>query len=89
MSHQMVSHLPDADMQAAPAALLRAAARAREIARQTQTGVVVVRNVNKPIGRLALQAYQPVYSPRQRHLIGDRDAHSRAERSHSGARRTD
>jgi len=44
MSHQMVSHLPDADMQAAPAALLRAAARAREIARQTQTGVVVVRN---------------------------------------------
>jgi hypothetical protein len=44
MKHQMVSHLPDADMQAAPAALLRAAARAREIARQTQTGVVVVRN---------------------------------------------
>ena len=44
MSHQAVSHLPDADMQAAPAALLRAAARAREIARQTQTGLVVVRN---------------------------------------------
>ena len=44
MSHQMVSHLPDADMQAAPAALLRAATRAREIARQTQTGVVVVRD---------------------------------------------
>jgi hypothetical protein len=44
MDHQAVSYLPDADMQAAPAALLRAAARAREIARQTQTGVVVVRN---------------------------------------------
>ena len=44
MSHQMVSHLPDADMQTAPAALLRAAERAREIARQTQIGLVVVRN---------------------------------------------
>ena len=44
MSHQAVSHLPDADMQAEPVALLRAAARAREIARQTQTGLVVVRD---------------------------------------------
>jgi hypothetical protein len=42
MSEQPVSHLPDADMQAAPAALLRAARRAREIARQTGTAVVVV-----------------------------------------------
>jgi len=44
MSEQPVSHLPDADMQAAPAALLRAARRAREIARQTGTAVVVMRN---------------------------------------------
>ena len=41
---QMVSKLPDADMQAAPAALLRAARRAREIARQTNTPVVFMRD---------------------------------------------
>ena len=41
---QMVSKLPDADMQAAPAALLRAARRAREIARQTNTAVVIMRD---------------------------------------------
>ncbi len=35
MNEQPVSRLSDADMQAAPAALLRAARRAREIARQT------------------------------------------------------
>jgi len=40
----LVSKLPDADMQAAPAALLRAGRRAREIARQTNTAVVVMRN---------------------------------------------
>jgi LDH2 family malate/lactate/ureidoglycolate dehydrogenase len=39
-----VSKLPDADMQAAPKALLRAARRAREIARQTGTAIVVVRD---------------------------------------------
>lgn len=44
MSKQPVSRLQDADMQAAPAALLRAARRAREIARQTGTAVVVVRD---------------------------------------------
>lgn len=44
MKAQPVSRLPDADMQAAPAALLRAARRAREIARQTGTAVVVVRD---------------------------------------------
>lgn len=42
MSNQSVSRLPDSDMQAAPAALLRAARRAREIARQTNTAVVVM-----------------------------------------------
>lgn len=44
MNDQLVSRLPDADMQAAPKALLRAAQRAREIARQTQTSLVVMRN---------------------------------------------
>lgn len=44
MSDEMVSKLPDADMQAAPKALLRAALRAREIARQTNTPLVLVRD---------------------------------------------
>jgi hypothetical protein len=44
MNKPLVSKLPDADMQAAPAALLRAGRRAREIARQTGTGVVVMRD---------------------------------------------
>ena len=43
MTGSMVSTLPDADMQAAPKALLRAAQRAREIARQTNTRLVLVR----------------------------------------------
>ena len=38
---EQVSHLPDADMQAVPRALTRAALRAREIARQTGTELVV------------------------------------------------
>lgn len=44
MSDPLVSTLPDADMQAAPKALLRAAQRARDIARQTRTPLVVMRN---------------------------------------------
>lgn len=44
MSDSMVSTLPDADMQAAPKALLRAALRAREIARRTNTPLVLVRD---------------------------------------------
>lgn len=43
MNEPMTSRLADADMQAAPAALLRAALRARELARQTGTPLVVVR----------------------------------------------
>ena len=39
-----ISHLPDADMQAAPKAMLRAAQRAREIARQTNTPLVLIRD---------------------------------------------
>lgn len=44
MNDTMVSKLPDADMQAAPKAMLRAAQRAREIARQTNTPLVLVRD---------------------------------------------
>jgi hypothetical protein len=44
MTKPLVSKLPDADMQGAPAALLRAGQRAREIARQTGTAVVVMRD---------------------------------------------
>jgi len=39
-----VSRLPDADMQAAPAALARAALRAREVAARTGTPLVVARD---------------------------------------------
>jgi hypothetical protein len=44
MSNDLESKLPNADMQAAPRALLRAARRAREIARQTNTAIVIVRD---------------------------------------------
>jgi hypothetical protein len=44
MTPRLVSKLNDADMQAVPKALLRAARRAREIARQTGTAIVVRRN---------------------------------------------
>jgi hypothetical protein len=40
MKDPLVSKLPDSDMQAAPRALLRAALRARAVARQTQTPLV-------------------------------------------------
>lgn len=39
-----VSKLPDPDMQAAPAALMRALRRAHLIAHQTGTGVIVMRD---------------------------------------------
>lgn len=44
MTEQLISKLPDADMQAAPAALLRAAQRARDLARETGTAIVVMRD---------------------------------------------
>lgn len=44
MNPETESKLPNADMQAAPRALLRAAQRAREIARQTNTAIVIVRD---------------------------------------------
>jgi hypothetical protein len=39
-----ISRLKDADMRAAPAALVRAAQRAREIAARTGTPLIVTRN---------------------------------------------
>ena len=44
MSGVPVSKLPDDDMQAAPAALVRAGQQARELARTTGTAVVIVRD---------------------------------------------
>ena len=44
MNGDFISKLPDADMQAVPQALRRAAERAREIARQTNTPLVVMRD---------------------------------------------
>jgi hypothetical protein len=44
MKAQPISRMPDADMQAGPAALLRADRRARDIARQTGAAVVVARD---------------------------------------------
>jgi len=44
MTKPLVSKLPDADMQAAPKALQRAARRAREVARKTGTPIVVRRD---------------------------------------------
>ncbi len=44
MSNELESKLENPDMQGAPRALLRAARRAREIARQTNTPLVIVRD---------------------------------------------
>jgi hypothetical protein len=44
MSGVPVSKLPDDDMRAAPAALVRAGQQARELARKTGTAVVIVRD---------------------------------------------
>jgi F420-dependent methylenetetrahydromethanopterin dehydrogenase len=44
VSHELQSQLDDPIMQAAPRALARAAKRAREIARQTGTPLVIVRD---------------------------------------------
>ncbi|MCX8086273.1 MAG: hypothetical protein N3C63_05135 [Rhodocyclaceae bacterium] len=51
---QMSSRLPDADMQAAPAALLRAAQRARQVAARTGTPLVYRRD-----GRLIEERVEP------------------------------
>ena len=44
MTKVPVSKLPDDDMQAAPAALVRAGLAARDLARRTGTAVVIVRD---------------------------------------------
>jgi hypothetical protein len=44
MNNSMASQLTDSDMQSAPQALLRAAQRARDVARQTNTPLVLVRD---------------------------------------------
>lgn len=44
LSPRCVSHLQDADMQAVPAALARAAQRAREMAARTGTPLIIVRD---------------------------------------------
>jgi hypothetical protein len=44
MSNIPVSELSDDDMRAAPAALVRAGQQARELARRTNTAVVIVRD---------------------------------------------
>jgi len=44
MKSTLESKLPDADMQAAPGALRRAADHARDIARRSGTKLVIVRN---------------------------------------------
>ena len=44
MSTDLESKLPDPDMQGSYNALLRAARRAREIARQTNTPLIIVRD---------------------------------------------
>ena len=48
----LVSRLPDADMQAAPAALARAARRARELAARSGTPLILSENgrvIEKPV----------------------------------------
>jgi hypothetical protein len=57
MNKPLVSKLPDADMQAAPAELLRDGRRAREIARQTGTAVIVMRD-GKLVEEKAGEAHQ-------------------------------
>jgi hypothetical protein len=58
MRKPLESQLDDEDMQKAPAALLRAAQRARELARQTGTEIVVVRD-----GKLIREIPPPVERP--------------------------
>jgi len=60
-----VSHLPDEDMQKAPAALVRAAQRAKELARQTGTEFVVMRD-----GKLVREIPPPEVKKRNKKSSG-------------------
>jgi hypothetical protein len=67
MSGVPVSKLPDDDMQAAPAALVRAGLQARELARKTGTAVVIVRDgilVEERVDDSSLPATTPTTSSR-------------------------
>ena len=68
MSGVPVSKLPDDDMQAAPAALVRAGQQARELARKTGTAVVIVRDgilVEERVDDSSQPATAPTASPRK------------------------
>jgi hypothetical protein len=68
MSGVPVSKLPDDDMQAAPAALVRAGLQARELARKTGTAVVIVRDgilVEERVDESSLPATPPTASSRK------------------------
>ena len=68
MSSVPVSKLQDDDMQAAPAALVRAGVQARELARKTGTAVVIVRDgilVEEPAADLSQPATAPMASSRK------------------------
>jgi hypothetical protein len=68
MSAVPVSNLPDDDMQAAPAALVRAGLQARELARKTGTAVVIVRDgilVEERVDDSSLPATAPIASSRK------------------------
>ena len=68
MSDVPVSKLQDDDMQAAPAALVRAGVQARELARKTGTAVVIVRDgilVEEPAADSSQPATAPMASSRK------------------------
>ena len=68
MSDVPVSKLQDADMQAAPAALMRAGVQARELARKTGTAVVIVRDgilVEERVDDSSEPALAPMANPQK------------------------
>jgi hypothetical protein len=68
MSGVPVSKLPDDDMQAAPAALVRAGQQARQLAQKTGTAVVIVRDgilVEERVDDSSQSATAPMASSRK------------------------
>ncbi len=70
MNRAPVSKLPDADMQAAPAALVRASQQARELARRTHTGVVITREGKVVEERVDDASHIPATPPPERSRPG-------------------
>lgn len=68
MIESLTSRLADPDMQAAPAALLRAALHARELARQTGTPLIVMREGELVEEPLKTQAIVPASELKDRNL---------------------